>query len=92
MNDFTNILAWISNAAFSIAAIPQVVKTIKDGHADGLSNYMILLWFLGEAGSAVVVWDKNMPAFLISYILNTLFLLVIIAYKIKPSIDNIRKI
>jgi uncharacterized protein with PQ loop repeat len=78
------ILAWLSNGAFSIAAIPQLYKTVKDGHADGLTWSFLCLWLLGESGSAVCLVNKHMPAFLCSYILNIFFILVILLYKIFP--------
>jgi len=87
MEFFNNInleaFGWISALCFSLSPLPQVVKCIKEGHANGMSWGLILLWLLGELAAITYVFPKQDIPLLANYFLNLIWLSIILNYKIK---------
>lgn len=79
---FLEIIGWIGSICFAISAAPQALKSIQDGHSEGIAGGMLALWFVGEVCSLVYVWPKKHVPLLANYILNFIFLCVIIWYKV----------
>lgn len=48
MNLPIEICGWLSTVLITGHMFPQLVKVIKDGHADGLSSVMLYTWLAGE--------------------------------------------
>lgn len=87
-----DIIGWIGSAAFTICAIPQAIKSYKDGHARGITWAMLLLWTLGEICTMIYVWPKHHWPLIMNYVGNLTFLLIIVYYKAferKDTCDNI---
>jgi uncharacterized protein with PQ loop repeat len=80
-----DIIGWIGAACFALCAIPQLITTLRLGHAEGVSGLFLALWFVGEVCMlyyvAVVSWDWILLA---NYIMNLACLVLIIRYKIYP--------
>ena len=74
---------WLSTLCFSLCALPQVYKSIRDQHSNGISWGLLILWFLGECFATVYVFPKKDLPLLVNYFFNMLFIAVIIRYKFK---------
>jgi len=81
-------LAWIGSLLLAFCSVPQAIKSIYDGHSDGLSWGFILMWFLGEIFTVGYVIAENATPLILNYTANILFLLVIIKYKIWKRIKH----
>jgi uncharacterized protein with PQ loop repeat len=78
-----DVLGWIGQLSLTICAFPQVIKSIKNGHSEGVSWGTLILWFVGEVLSCLyVIFLGKWP--LINYVLNVLAIPIIIWYKIMP--------
>lgn len=43
-------MGWVYSGAFALSAVPQSMKSIKEGHSRGVADGTLLLWMLGEIG------------------------------------------
>ena len=41
------MLGWVGAIFFAFCAVPQVIRTLKDGHAQNLSSLFLWMWFCG---------------------------------------------
>jgi uncharacterized protein with PQ loop repeat len=76
-----NLIGWLGAICFSFCGLPQAYKSYKDGHSDGISILFLFLWFLGEFFSIIYTFNKHVLPLFCNYILNIIFLLIIIKYK-----------
>lgn len=82
------ILGWIGSIAFALSAIPQMFKSYKDKNSDGLAWGLLILWIVGELFSLLYVLPLNQYPMITNYIVNLIFLFVILYYKINPTRKN----
>lgn len=83
------ILGWVGAVCFSLCAVPQAVKCIKQGHAHGLDHVFLLLWFIGEISMLVYSMTEVFSLPLIAnYTFNLICLVVILRYRFWPTISN----
>lgn len=80
------ILGYIASLFLTLSSVPQVLKTIKQGHSDGLSIGFLLLWLLGNLAMQVYIlgtrgWD--LPA-LSSFWASDVALAILLKYKFYP--------
>lgn len=78
------ILGWIGGITLALSSIPQLLRTIRDGHADGLSGVFIASWLIGEVLSLVYVAPTLNWPIIANYSINLLILLGIVYYKVWP--------
>ena len=73
----------IGSIAFAICGLPQAIKSIKDGHSDGISWGFLVLWIIGEVSTLVNVIILD-PMFILdfTYSGSILFITIIIWYKL----------
>lgn len=76
------LIGWIGSICFAVSAAPQALKSVQDGHSEGIAVGMLILWFIGEICSLVYVWPKKHVPLIANYTLNFIFLVVIIWFKI----------
>lgn len=84
------LLAWSGAICFALCAVPQVVQTIRDGHAKGLAPSFLAMWFYGEIVMITYTlprWETNQQV-MANYLLNFICLCVMIYYKIWPRKKN----
>lgn len=56
------VIGWLSTFCFTIAGAPQVLKAVKDGHADGVATGFLLFWYLGNVfGTMYAVSTGSIP-------------------------------
>lgn len=79
------ILGWIGATAFAISGVPQMIKSIREGHSSGVSHGLIWLWLTGEAAMLLYTTLKYSDVILLTnYIANLIFVGVIAWYKYFP--------
>ena len=74
-------IGYIGSMFLTINAIPEVIRTIKDGRCH-IGWPMLLLWFLGEifmTTYAIMLW--NLPL-MMNYIFNFV-VVIMLGYKIR---------
>lgn len=60
----------IGSAMLLICSVPQAVKSIKDGHSNGLSRLMLWLWLGGMAFCLVFFISAQIWPTVINYAFN----------------------
>jgi uncharacterized protein with PQ loop repeat len=82
-NQLIDVLGWIGQLSLTVCAFPQVIKSIKDGHSNGVSWGTLILWFFGEVLSCSYVIFLGKWPLIINYVFNVLAIPIIIWYKMK---------
>jgi uncharacterized protein with PQ loop repeat len=83
-------IGYIGGIAFAIAAFPQAYKCYKDGHAEGLSLWFLILLSVGEVCSFIyscfisAPFSEKIP-YLLNYGFNIALLVVFFKYKLQPK-------
>ncbi len=75
-------LGWIGAVFFAICGLPQAAQSVREGHSKGLNWFFLLAWFIGEVCTIVYVWPKADWPLLFNYLVNLVFLLIMLKYKI----------
>lgn len=75
-------LGWIGSILFAICAFPQAIQCAKDGHARGLNWFFLICWFFGEIFTIVYIWPKQDWPLISNYLLNMVFVTIMLRYKI----------
>lgn len=78
------IIGWVGAAFLALCGIPQMIKSIKDGHADGIADLFIIMWGVGEVLMFIYVLPIMSYPLLANYLLNILIIAVILKYKVFP--------
>jgi uncharacterized protein with PQ loop repeat len=81
-----NIIGYIAMACLIVAASPQVLKSIREGHSDGIAGGFIVLLLIGFILMAsYLLLTKPVIPLLINYAFNTVMMLTIGYYKLFPK-------
>lgn len=81
-----DIIGWTGNLIFAISGIPQAYKSIKQGHARGVSHTMLWLWAVGEILAMIYAYLKLLPLpLLLNYLVNVISLVIILRYRYFPK-------
>ena len=80
------IIGWIGSLAFTLCAFPQTVQCWRQGHAKGFSPIFLVIWLMGGVCMMIAVplqygW---VPWLMMSYIGNTLCVIIILRYYLFP--------
>lgn len=76
------IIGYIGSIFLTINAIPEVIRTIKDGRCH-IGWPMLLLWFLGEVFMTIYAIGLHNIPLMMNYIFNFLVVIIMLAYKIR---------
>ena len=76
------VLCWIGAILLSICGLPQLIKVVQDGHAEGVAWGFVLSWCIGEICLLIGTYKKVDLSITLNYILNFIITSVIIVYKI----------
>jgi len=83
------LVGWIGSACFAVCALPQVIKTVREKNADGMSHGLLWLWFLGEAFTIVYVWSAHFSwPLIVNYSFNLVLLSIIGYYKYAATLRS----
>lgn len=77
-------IGWLGSLCFAICGAPQALRSIRDGHSDGLSWGFLLLWFFGELFTLIYVLGHLDYPLLANYTCNLVCLSVVLKYKLRP--------
>ena len=84
-------LGWASQIIFMLSGLPQAYRCWVQGHGEGLSVGLILMWFIGEGLAIIYGFLVDLPTpIMVNYIVNFISLLFIMRYKFKPIKREIR--
>lgn len=76
------LIGWIGSIAFAICALPQAYQSYKDGHSNGVTWGLIVLWWIGEWCSLIYVIPMMKWPLIANYVGNIVFVGIITYYKI----------
>lgn len=76
------LIGWIGGICFALCAIPQAYKSWKDGHSEGITWGLLILWIVGEVFSLVYVWPTQKWPLIVNYASALLWTSIITWYKI----------
>jgi uncharacterized protein with PQ loop repeat len=83
------IIGWVGTILLAICGFPQMIKSIREGHSEGISHAFLWLWFWGEVFYIIYVLFKDFDTIQLSnYILNIAIVIVLIYYKYFPRKTN----
>ena len=75
---------WTYSLAFALSALPQSIKSHKEGHSKGIADGMLQLWILGEMAGLFYGFGLMEYPIIFNCALNVLFVSVIVYYRVKP--------
>lgn len=80
------ILGWLGSFCFAFCGVPQVIKCIKSGNADGVSAIFLWMWLMGELCStpALIMTTGYVWWILANYFVNAICLSIIMKYYYFP--------
>lgn len=76
---------WIYSLAFALSGLPQMFKSIRDGHSRGVADGTMLLWMTGEAAGLVYGIGLMQWPIIFNCLLNTIFVGIIVMYRLFPK-------
>jgi len=79
MIDFLGVFGSI---LFAVSYLPQVIKSVRQGHARGVSIWSLYLTLAGETSCIVYVLNKRTFPLLINYGCSFFFCTVLLFYKV----------
>ena len=74
-------LAWIGSVLLALCGFPMMIKSIRDGHSDGVDATFLWMWIIGEILVWVYVVSRQDWPMIFNYSLNIIFVIVILKYK-----------
>ena len=86
MIDLTLIIGLIGLSCLSLSGVPQLLKAVKEGHANGVAFGTIWLWLVGEF--AYIIYALCVQAdwlILLNYVFNFSIVAVLAYYKHFPK-------
>lgn len=78
------LIGWIGSIALAVCGVPQAYLSYKQGHSNGLSVALLVLWFGGEIFTLIYVLPQQDWPLLFNYSCNIISLIIICWYKWKP--------
>lgn len=78
-------IGWLGGALFALCGLPAALQVYRQKHARGYSRAFVAMWLGGEVLTMIYVYGTkgfDGPLFL-NYILNLVFISVIVYYMIK---------
>jgi uncharacterized protein with PQ loop repeat len=83
------LIGYAAMACLACATLPQVYKTIKEGHSRGMAGGYIALLLSGfTLMSTYLLLTKPVWPVLLNYIINIIMMLTIGYYKLFPRAKN----
>lgn len=80
-------IGWIGSIAFALSALPQAIKSYREGHSYGISWGLIFFWTVGEWCSLAYVLPMWKWPLIINYLGNIVFCGIVTWYKFFPRED-----
>jgi len=78
-------IGWLGSMLFALCGLPQAIESYRKKHSRGLTWMFLLMWLFGEILTFAYVLPKMDYPLLANYVVNFLFLIVIIWFKAFPK-------
>lgn len=75
---------WIYSFAFALSGAPQMIRSIKDGHSNGVADGTMILWMVGEVAGLIYGVGLWQHPIIFNCLLNTICVGIICWYRIFP--------
>ncbi len=84
-------IGWMSSFFLSACSLPQVIRILKDGHANGLSTSFLVMWTAGNILTQIYIIVKfgMIMSLLSKYWCNDVFLCIMLKYKLFPKTKEV---
>lgn len=88
-NGVIEAIGWIGAVCFATCALPQAIKSYKDGTSRSISILFLGLWVVGEVLTlAYILFTTMQLPLIVNYVFNLLCLAVILYYYFYPRDSN----
>ncbi len=77
------VLIWIAAVVGTIDLLPQVIRTIRQGHAHGLSRSMLVLFAADKVMNLLVMILLGIGPLAIKYVIGILCVLILIYFRVR---------
>jgi uncharacterized protein with PQ loop repeat len=88
------ILGYLGALLLGACALPLLVRTLRDGHARGVSALFLVSWFLGEClmlAYVVLLPALSIPLFA-NYLANVLMVGLVCFYRVRPRVKSLQEL
>ena len=85
---WVQFFGWLYSGAFALSALPQSLRSIKEGHSRGVADGTLILWFIGELAGLVYGFGLNQVPIIANCLVNTIFVGIIMWYRLKPRVKD----
>lgn len=75
------LLGWISAISLSLCGIPQAWRAYKTKTVEGLSDWFIISWSLGEILGVIYVISIGSWPLIVNYFVNLIACIVLVKYR-----------
>lgn len=77
-------VGWTGGFLLAMCGIPQALNSIEEGHSQGITWGMLIMWLLGELLLLAYVVPKLDWPLILNYCSNILIVSIILWYKVNP--------
>jgi uncharacterized protein with PQ loop repeat len=85
---WVQFFGWVYSLAFALSALPQTLKSIKDGHTKGVADGTLILWSTGEIGGILYGLGIGELPIIFNCAMNTIFVGIIVRYRLFPRKED----
>lgn len=80
------LIGLVGSICFSISGVPQLIKSFRDGHSNGMSHGTLWLWITGESAMLAYSYSKYPSDYILlgNYLFNLIIVGLIAKYKYLP--------
>ena len=74
------LIGWTGALLLAFCGLPQALQSIEQGHSEGVSEFFVLMWGIGEICCMVYVYktrERMDWPLMTNYILNLTFITII---------------
>ena len=84
-----DLLGYVGSGLMMLCLAPQLIKTLRDGHADGFALGYLVMAVIGMACLLVFVLFTGAPIpLVVNYLVNGIAFGVILKYKLAPVVKR----
>lgn len=76
------LISWLGGLFYAIFSVPQAVAVAREGNADSISLYFLILMWFGSLLSLLYVWPTKEAPLMANFILNLITSSVMLKYKL----------
>lgn len=85
------MIGYIGSLLLSFCGLPELFRTIQDKKCH-IGYGMLAMWYLGEILMLIYVLPTNDKPLIINYIANTLIISIMVFFKLKGAMSDLRRV